>query len=160
RGFNVRRAGERPDDDVFRDRQVEEGFQLLEHAGDAQAADAIGPQAGNVMAVQEDATGAGWLEAGDQIEQRRFPGAVRTNDADDLRPVPIEGNVRVGGRPAVALRQTPDVEHGTPVRRRMRSSNRLRIPLGRHMHTSRIKMPYRMRSIVRPVPPNQIRLYS
>src|SRR5215467_4417685 len=105
------------------------------------------------MAVQEDATGAGWLEAGDQIEQRRFAGAVRTNDADDLALVHIEDNISVGGQPAVALRQTPDVEqrgHGT-ARRRMRSSNRLRIPLGRHMHTSKIKMPYRMRSIVRPV---------
>jgi hypothetical protein len=70
RGFQIRRAGERPDDDVFGDRQIEEGFQLLEGAGDTQVANAIGPQAGDVVPVQEDATGVGRLEAGDQIEQR------------------------------------------------------------------------------------------
>ena len=116
----------------------------MEGAGDTEAADAIGPQAGDVAAVQEDATGVGRLEAGDQIEQRRFAGAVRTNDADDLALVHIEGHFSVGGQPAVALRQALNVKeqaHGVPVRRRMRSSNRLRIPLGRHMHTSRIKMP-------------------
>src|SRR5262249_58934686 len=69
----------------------------------------------------------------------------------------------VGDEPAIALRQAVDVEeeaHKAPVRRRMRSSNKLRMPLGRHMHTSRISMPYRIRSIVRPVPPSQILLYS
>jgi hypothetical protein len=144
RGFHIRRVGERPDDDVFRDRQVEKGFQLLEGAGDTQAADAIGPQAGDVVAVQQDATSVGRLETGDQIEQRRFASAVRTNDAHDLALGHIEDSIRVGGQPAVALRQTFHDEqraHGIPVRRRMRSSNRLRIPLGRHMHTSRIKMP-------------------
>ena len=107
-------------------------------------ADAIGPQAGDIAAVQEDAAGVGRLEAGDQIEQRRFAGAVGTNDADDLALVHIEGDVSVGGQAAVALRQALNVKeqaHGVPARRRMRSSNRLRMPLGRHMHTSRIKMP-------------------
>ena len=96
------------------------------------------------MPVQEDATGVGRLEAGDQIKQRRLAGAVGTDDADDLALVHIEDNIGVGGQPAIAFRQTPDLEqraHGLPARRRMRSSNRLRMPLGRHMHTSRIKMP-------------------
>jgi hypothetical protein len=46
------------------------GFSFLEGAGDTQVANAIGPQAGDVVPVQEDATGVGRLEAGDQIEQR------------------------------------------------------------------------------------------
>src|SRR5262249_42641094 len=110
-----------------------------------------------------DATGVGRLEAGDQIEERRFAGTVWTDDADDLTLVHIERNVGVRSQPAVALGQALHLKqraHGIPGRRPMRSSNRLRIPLGRHMPTSRIRMPYRIRSIVRPVPPSQILLYS
>ena len=98
-----------------------------------------------VAAVEEHAAGVERLEPGDQVEQRGFAGAVGADDADDLALVDVEGDVGVGGEAAVALGHALDVEqqaHGAvPPRRRMRSSNRLRMPFGRHMHTSMIRMP-------------------
>ena len=110
RHLHVGGAGERADDDVLGDGQIRERLELLEGARDAEAADAIGPQAGDVAAVEEDAACVERLEAGDQIEQRGLAGAVRPDDADDLALVHIEGDVGVGGEAAVALRHAFDVE--------------------------------------------------
>ena len=121
------------------------GFSFWNVRATPQAGDAVGAQAGDVVAVEEDAAGVERLEAGDQVEQRGLAGAVRADDAEDLALVHVEGDVGVGGKAAVALGHALDVEQQAhavpPPRRRMRSSNRLRMPLGRHMHTARIRMP-------------------
>ena len=70
----------------------------------------VGAQAGDVVAVEEDPAGVERLEAGDQVEQRRLAGAVRTDDAEDLALVDVEGDVGVGGQAAVALGDAFDVE--------------------------------------------------
>ena len=57
RDFHVGGAGQRADDDVLGHRQVGERLELLEGAGHAQAGDAVGPQAGDLAAVEEHAAG-------------------------------------------------------------------------------------------------------
>ena len=132
--FMSRGAGQRADHDVLGHGEIGEGLELLEGARDAAAGDAVGPQAGDLAAVEEDAAGVGRLEAGDQVEQRRLAGAVGADDAEDLALVDIEGDVGVGGEAAEALGHAFDVEQQAhvrlPPRRRMRSSNRLRMPRG------------------------------
>src|SRR5262249_29096594 len=73
RGFQDGGVSERADHDVFGDREIDKGFELLKRASEPQAADAVGPQAGDVAAIQKGATGIGWLEAGDQVEQVDLP---------------------------------------------------------------------------------------
>ena len=84
RRLHVGGADQRADDDVLGHGEVGEGLELLEGAGHAAAGDAVGPHAGDLAAVEEDAAGVERLEAGDQVEQRGLAGAVGPDDADDL----------------------------------------------------------------------------
>ena len=47
---------------------------------------AVGPPAGDVVAVEDDAPRSGGISAGDAVEQRRLAGAVRADQAGDACP--------------------------------------------------------------------------
>ena len=52
----------------------------------------------------------GRIDAGDQIEDRRFPGAVRTDHRDDRPGVDREVEIVDGDEPAEALRHVREFE--------------------------------------------------
>ena len=52
--------------------------------------DLIGLEADQVVPVESDLAGVGGVEAGDDVEQSRFAGAVGSDHPDDLTLVGIE----------------------------------------------------------------------
>ena len=69
-------------------------------------------------------------EGGDHLEQRRLSGAVRTDHREDLALADVEGDVVVGGQPAVALGDVLDLQER--VIARPPALPRLRMPFGRN----------------------------
>ena len=84
----VAREDEHADLQVLRDRQRREDVVGLRHEVEAAPGEPVGPQAGDVLAAKRDAAGADRDQAVDRLEQRRLPGAVRADDADDLAGAP------------------------------------------------------------------------
>jgi hypothetical protein len=73
-------------EDVLDDGQVLEQPELLEHhadALDAQPAPSRVVERRDLGPAHDDPAGAGPSDAGDQVEQRRLPGAARSDDRDD-----------------------------------------------------------------------------
>ena len=70
--------------DVGDDRQVAERARVLERAGDAALDHFPRREAGDVLAVEDDAPGVGAQDLGDQAQQRGLAGAVGADQADDL----------------------------------------------------------------------------
>jgi hypothetical protein len=111
---DVARARKRADHDVLRDRHALEGAQLLEGAGDAPAADAVGRKPGEPRPVELDFALVGRVEPADALEQRRLAGAVGPDDADELARRHVERDAPVGGDAAEALGEAAHAEeaHG------------------------------------------------
>ena len=70
--------------DVVQHRELAEQADGLEGAGDAALGDQVGPQPGDVGAVQADRAAGGAQEAGDDVEQGGLAGAVGADDTEDL----------------------------------------------------------------------------
>ena len=81
-------------------------------AGDPVARDAVGPLAGDILAVEQNLAGLGREHAVDQVEYGRFPGTVRADQADDLALIHAEAHAVDGVQAAEALVQPDDVEEG------------------------------------------------
>ena len=62
--------------------EVLEGMRYLERSPDAGNAAGAWRRMGDVIAVEVNGAGVGLQHSGDEIEQRRFPGAVRSDDAE------------------------------------------------------------------------------
>jgi hypothetical protein len=95
---------------VLEDRHVGDDLDDLERPRDAELADPMGSEAGDVPPVVAYAPDVGPVEARDAVEERALSGAVRPDDADDLPLAHREGDVVVGEEPAEALGDAADVE--------------------------------------------------
>src|SRR5512132_174761 len=76
-------AGVGTDEDVLCDRHRREENDVLEGAGDPAADDSVRPGLEQIAAVEVHSTGIGRVEAGDDVEERRLAGAVRTDEPGD-----------------------------------------------------------------------------
>ena len=74
------------DQKIFEHRQILEGMRYLERSPNAGDAAGAWRCMGNVMAVKVNGAGIGLEQSGNQIEQRRFPGSVRPDDAERFAP--------------------------------------------------------------------------
>ena len=79
--------------DVLDDRHVGEEADVLEGPRDAAGGDLVRAQADQGLAVELDGTGVGAIDAGEGVEERRFPGTVGTDDGDDPPLLEGEGDV-------------------------------------------------------------------
>src|SRR5438093_924926 len=61
--------------------------------GAAEPGTLVRPPGRDVHAVEADVTRVGDQEAGDEVEDRRLPGAVRADEAEDLALVQLEAGV-------------------------------------------------------------------
>ena len=66
---------------------------------------------GHVLAEQHDLSGGGRENSGDQIEQGRLAGAVRSDDGLAVAGHDLERDVAHGAQAAEALRECPELEN-------------------------------------------------
>src|SRR5262249_17655882 len=85
-------------------------FHDLEGTADAAVAAFRRRQSRDVLAVEEDRAFGRPVDAGNQVEQRRLAGAVRTDQAHDLAACNRDGDVAVGDEPREALCHAPGFE--------------------------------------------------
>ena len=132
-----------------------EGLELLERAADAATAHDVGTETGDVLPVQRHRAGVRALEAGEEVEERRLPGAIGPDDADQLAGRHAERHVPVGSDSAVPLGEPLDLEErrrAHPVRRRPRWASAM-TPPGWTTEISMMSPPKIKRSTALPVPP-------
>ena len=79
------------DFDILQHAQGGEGLWNLESAGNAHAAADVGLEPGDIVPVEADASGRRRQRAGDDVEERRFTGAVWTNETERLVAIGFEG---------------------------------------------------------------------
>jgi len=106
RGSNVSGTGfaeQRTDPHIVEDAEVAERAGDLEGPRDAQLGDAVGRHAGDPPALELDLAGTRRQVAGDQVEQRRFAGAVGSDNGDELP--------RRDGQRYIRQRAQPTVRH-------------------------------------------------
>jgi len=72
------------DEDILQNSQVAEKADILEGAGNAAAGDEIRAQAGDIPAVENNASLAGPIDTGDEVKDRRLPRPVRPDEAEQL----------------------------------------------------------------------------
>ena len=89
-----RRAGsERPDRDVLAHREPSEEVPVLERSCQTGAGPAVGGPGRDVRALQLNHACAREVEARHDVHERRLPGAVRPDQADDLVAMELERDV-------------------------------------------------------------------
>jgi len=67
---------------------------------------------GHVLTKQHDLSGGRRENSGDQIEQGRLAGAVRSDDGLAIAGHDLERDVAHGAQAAEALRECPELENG------------------------------------------------
>ncbi|MGY4420113.1 hypothetical protein ACVWY2_002538 [Bradyrhizobium sp. JR6.1] len=75
---------------VFRDAHARKDPPALGRLRDAQPRDLVGRHAGDVVAVEFDAAGAGARPAEDRHHQRRLAGAIGADQGDDLPSIDLD----------------------------------------------------------------------
>src|SRR5213079_3734501 len=99
---------------VLHHAQVVEQADVLEGAGHPARDDRVRRQAPDLPALETNAPGVWWDEAGDEVEERGLAGSVRPDDADQLAGSDGERDVMRRHDPAKALAQSLDLEQRTP----------------------------------------------
>ena len=69
---------------IVNTRHLAENADILKRPGDADSPDLIGRKSGYVEVIEKDPPGGGRMYPADAIENGRFPGAVRTDEAGDF----------------------------------------------------------------------------
>jgi hypothetical protein len=87
-----------------------EDVDRLEGARDAAPGDLVAGMSGDVGAVERNLAGGRLVVAGNDVEQRRFAGAVRTDNAEDFALVDGEGHVGDRSQAAEAFGQIVDLK--------------------------------------------------
>ena len=87
------RARVDPDHDVLHHRERREQREVLEGPPDAQRGHAVGAEAEDRPAREQDRALVGCVELAHAVEERGLPRAVRTDEADDLTIADVEGDV-------------------------------------------------------------------
>ena len=95
---------------VVLDGQAAEELDVLEGARDPTADDPARPLPEQAPAVEADISLVRRIETGDHIERRRFAGAVRADQADDLASVRVEGDAVERNDPSETSRDVVDLE--------------------------------------------------
>ena len=95
---------------VFQHRHIGERLHDLMGAREPVAGDDKGPFAGDVDAVEHDLAGIRRKHAVDQIEQRRFAGAVRPDQAEDFARLQDEAQIVHRLQAAEALADAVELE--------------------------------------------------
>ena len=101
---------QRADRDVLQHAQALERLHELEGAADAGVAGAIGPQAGDHLAVQADGAGVGREDAGDHVEDRGLARAVGADQRMDRAGRHAEAHVVHRAQAAEALADAVELE--------------------------------------------------
>src|SRR5450432_562895 len=118
------------------DQQILEHGEILERPGnligapDSGDAALMRPGRGNVAAVQADFASIGREPAGDQVEQRRLAGAVRTDDAERLARRNRQIDMISRDNRPETLAQTLDLQHALEFSNKTGESERNRKPAG------------------------------
>ena len=95
---------------VFQHRHIGQRLHDLVGAGEPVAGDNERLFAGDVDAVENDLAGIRREHAVDQIEQRRFAGAVRPDQAEDFARLDDEAQIVYGLQAAEALADAVEIE--------------------------------------------------
>src|SRR5712671_1427016 len=98
------RAAVPADHHVLEGRKVGEQADVLEGARNSRPRDLIGPQPADVASIEQKKSLVRRVDSGEQIEQRRLAGAVRTDEAVDLGARDRKGNAVERVDAAEALR--------------------------------------------------------
>src|SRR5262249_12061368 len=98
------------DGQVFPDAERGEHVRFLRHVAEPAGHDPLRARAGDVRASQSDAAAARTHEAGQCLEKRRLPGAVRSDDGDQLTGIDTEREVAKDVIVAIASGEVVDFE--------------------------------------------------
>ena len=99
------------DQHVLDRRHVREQADVLERAADAGSRDAVHAAGRRRARRGTDLAGGRLVEAGQDVEERRLPGAVRADDADDRLLLDVEADVVERDQPLEGLRHVADGEN-------------------------------------------------
>ena len=91
-------------EDVLGNRHVAEQIELLEHHADAAGDSVGGGREGNFLALQQDAPMRRFFDAGDDLHQRRFAGAVLADQHIDRAAPHLEIGALDRYRPEIDFR--------------------------------------------------------
>src|SRR5205823_7310250 len=91
--------------DVVEGGHVGEESNLLKGPTDAQLRDSVGLEPGDVCALEDHGARGRRVDAGDRVEERGLPGAVRPDQREDLALADLKGDLVDGREPTEALRQ-------------------------------------------------------
>jgi hypothetical protein len=83
-------AGMGADPDVVEHREIGEKCHVLKGAADADFGDLVGRARQDALAFHQNVAGAGLIEPGEAVEERRLAGAVRSDQAEDRALVHVE----------------------------------------------------------------------
>ncbi len=98
----------RADEHVLEDGHVLEQHDVLKRARDPESRHPIGRCSSQVFPLEHNAAAVRAVEAGDEIEERRLPGAVRPDQPDDLSLLQVERNIRESHDPTEPARDVLD----------------------------------------------------
>src|SRR5262249_7753064 len=143
-----RMPSQRADHDVVQHAEPRERAHDLKGAGQSERADRVRGQAAERAPAKADVTGVRGQKPGQQIEDRRLAGAVRSDEAEHLALVDREIEAVDGLNAAEALGEAMRLEQLQRRRRRHRRSMRARrgyAPSGKNNTTAISRMPYAMR---------------
>ena len=90
---------------VLLDRHFPEDRRLLRQVADAASRPQVHRQTRYVVAAQKYATGLGVHQADDTVKGRRFPGTIRSQEADHFTTFNVERNIADDLSAAIALGQ-------------------------------------------------------
>src|SRR5207245_4480009 len=97
------------DEDVLGDGEVGEDHRLLIHRGDPEGLRLERASHAHQTAVDMELPGVGLLDAGHDLDERRFSRAVLPEQRVDLARLKLEGNIVERLNRAEALRDAPDL---------------------------------------------------
>src|SRR3974390_2621808 len=111
-GENAGRLVPMPSDhDVFQHAHAAEDLQILKGAREPLAREIVRGEPGDRLPAEPDLAVVGTIDAGNEIEQGGFAGAVRTDDREHLAGIDRQGDGVDGAQSAEGARQTLDLPH-------------------------------------------------
>ena len=100
------------DADIVEDTHRAEEADILERAGHAAFRQNVRLEAGGWLSGESDLAIAGLIDAGNHVEDRRFPRSVRADEADQLTLGNPQAHLADGGQPAEADRHVVEFQQG------------------------------------------------
>src|SRR5262245_19468147 len=100
------------DHDVIQHASLAQQTDVLEGPGDAGSRHLVGVQPGDITVAEQYATSRRSDDAGDEVDDGRLAGTVRSNQAGDTAGDHVHRQLRYGFDAAEPLRQVLDRQHG------------------------------------------------